>query len=335
MARPIPVIIGPTAVGKTELSLALAGVWNAEIVGGDSRQIYRFLDIGTAKPTVAERQAVPHHLIDLVDPDAIFSAARFAQLAWGCIHTVEARGRQPIVVGGSGLYIRALTDGLFAGPGANPCLRAALEAEAQAQGSDILHDRLAAVDPIAARRIHPHDRVRIIRALEIYTVTGQPISQWQGQWQNPAPRRFFLLIGLMRDRGELRQRIAARTEAMLHLGFEDEVRTLLARGYPPTLAPLQSVGYREIVAYLEGKWDLSRAQEFIERHTWRLAKRQMTWFRRMTGMHWISLTDTPESAAIRQIHDLLAEAWETTPQGASPDDPQENQEAPCACPVPM
>ena len=114
---PLVVLIGPTAVGKTELSLALAGVWNAEIVGGDSRQIYRFLDIGTAKPTVAERQAVPHHLIDLVDPDAIFSAARFAQLAWGCIHTVEARGRQPIVVGGSGLYIRALTDGLFAGPG--------------------------------------------------------------------------------------------------------------------------------------------------------------------------------------------------------------------------
>src|SRR5687768_5781239 len=177
MRRPILVMIGPTAVGKTELALALARDCDAEIIGGDSRQIYRLLDIGTAKPSLAQRRVIPHHLIDIIDPDATLNAARYAQLAWGCIRTIEAHGKQPFVVGGSGLYVRALTDGLFAGPGADPSIREGLEAETRSHGLQALHDRLAAVDPAAARRIHPHDRVRIIRALEIYTLTGQPISR--------------------------------------------------------------------------------------------------------------------------------------------------------------
>jgi tRNA dimethylallyltransferase len=332
MRRPILVMIGPTAVGKTELALALARDCDAEIIGGDSRQIYRLLDIGTAKPSLAQRRVIPHHLIDIIDPDATLNAARYAQLAWGCIRTIEAHGKQPFVVGGSGLYVRALTDGLFAGPGADPSIREGLEAETRSHGLQALHDRLAAVDPAAARRIHPHDRVRIIRALEIYTLTGQPISRWQRQWQNPASRRCFFLIGLRRDREDLRQRIAARTEAMLRLGLEDEVRTLLAMGYSPTLPTLQSVGYGEIVAYLEGKWDLTSAKTLIERHTWRLAKRQMTWFRRMAGMHWISLTDTPESTAIRLIQNLLANAREVSPE-MLPDAQRDAQEEPCTCPV--
>jgi tRNA dimethylallyltransferase len=182
MTHPIPVIVGPTAVGKTDLSLALASALDAEIIGGDSRQVYRYLDIGTAKPSLAQRQAVPHHLIDILNPDEPLNAAGFARLAWGCIQRIEGRGRQPLIVGGSGLYIRALTDGLFAGPGAHPQLRAALEAEVRSLGLEALHDRLEAVDEVAASRIHPHDRVRIIRALEIYTLTGKPISHWQRQW---------------------------------------------------------------------------------------------------------------------------------------------------------
>jgi tRNA dimethylallyltransferase len=332
MARPIPVILGPTAVGKTDLSFSMARKLEAEIVGGDSRQIYRFLDIGTAKPSAAQRQAVPHHLIDIVDPDEPLNAARFAQLAWGCIHTIEAHGKLPLVVGGSGFYIRALTDGLFAGPGVNRCLRTALEAEAQSLGLQALHDRLAVVDPAAAHRIHPHDRVRIIRALEIYALTGTPISQWQCQWQNPVRHRTFVLVGLTREREDLRRRIAARTEAMLQMGLEAEVRRVLARGYPATLPSLQSVGYGEIVAYLDGRWDLSRARELIERHTWRLVKRQMTWFRHLAGMHWISLTETPEPAAIRMIQHLLATAEELSP-GTRPDPRQDHGDR-CRCPTP-
>jgi tRNA dimethylallyltransferase len=333
MRRPIPVIIGPTAVGKTDLSLAIARDLDAEILGGDSRQVYRSLDIGTAKPSLSQRHLVPHHLIDILNPDEPLNAARFAQLAWGCIQAIEARRKAPLVVGGSGLYIRALTDGLFAGPGANPRLRTALEAEADSLGLQSLHDRLVVVDPVAATRIHPHDRVRIIRALEVHTLTGKPISQWQRQWQHPVQSRAFVLIGLRRNREDLRQRIATRTEAMLQMGLEGEVRRVLDMGYASTLPTLQSVGYGEIVAYLRGAWDLSQARELIERHTWRLAKRQMTWFRRLPGIHWISLTETPESAAIRMLHSLLARQWDRSLE-ALPDLREEDQVSECHCPVP-
>jgi tRNA dimethylallyltransferase len=336
MACPIPVIIGPTAVGKTDLSLSLAHELEAEIVGGDSRQTYRFLDIGTAKPSAAQRQAVPHHLIDIVNPDEPLNAARFAQLAWGCIHTIEARGKLPLVVGGSGFYVRALTDGLFAGPGVDRCLRAALEAEAHRSGLQALHERLAVVDPAAAQRIHPHDRVRIIRALEIYALTGKPISQWQCQWQNPVRHRIFVRVGLTRDREDLRRRIVARTAAMLQMGLEAEVRRVLAMGFPSTLPSLQSVGYGEIVAYLDGQWDLPRARELIERNTWRLVKRQMTWFRHLAGVHWISLTETPEPAAIQMIQHLLATAEDlaqATRPDAQPDTPCQDHGERCSCPT--
>jgi tRNA dimethylallyltransferase len=332
MARPIPIIIGPTAVGKTDLSLTLAQALGAEVISADSRQIYRFLDIGTAKPDATQRQAVAHHLIDVVDPDEALNAARFAAMAWGCIQAIEARRRQPLIVGGSGLYVRALTDGLFSGPGADPRLRARLEAEADAAGVQALHRRLAHVDPAAAARIHPHDRVRIIRALEIYVVTGQPISQWQRQWQCPTGRDAFVLIGLQRQPDDLRRRIAARSEAMLRSGLETEVTGLLARGLAPTLPALQSVGYAEMIAHLAGLLDLQQARELIERHTWRLAKRQMTWFRRIAGIHWISLTETPESVALDTIQNLVAQVWSTSAQ-ASPALPDDQPTLPCTCPA--
>jgi tRNA dimethylallyltransferase len=330
MARPIPVIVGPTAVGKTDLSIAVAQHVAAEIVSADSRQFYRSLDIGTAKPTAAQRRVIPHHLIDRLNPDEAISAAAFVRLAWGCIHTIEARGRQPLIVGGSGLYVRALTDGLFPGPAAHPQLRAALEAEARVAGTPALHDRLAEVDAPAASRIHPNDRIRIIRALEIYTLTGTPISQWQQQWRRPPRRHDFVLIGLTRTRDDLRQRIAARTQAMLSQGLVDEVTMLLSGGFPPTLAPLQSVGYAELIAYCTGVIDLPRACELIERNTWRLAKRQLTWFRRIEGIHWLSLTEMTEATAVDTITSLLTETW-AKPAEVSSSEPLDHQEACCTC----
>ena len=334
MARHIPVIIGPTAVGKTDFSIEIARHLDAEIVSADSRQIYRGLNIGTAKPSLAQRQTVPHHLIDLLHPDEPLNAARFARLAWSCIQTIEARRKLPLVVGGSGLYIRALMDGLFAGPEANPCLRLALEAEAHNWGLQALHDRLAGVDAAAATRIHRHDRVRIIRALEIYILTGRPISQWQCQWQNPVRPRAFVLIGLTREREDLRRRIAARTEAMLQLGLRDEVQRVLALEYPPTLPTLQSLGYGEIVAHLDGQWDLAHAGQLIKRHTWRLAKRQMTWFRRIGEIHWLCVTGMSESAVIQAIHDIVKNALETPLEPATATRPEE-QGTECTCPIQM
>jgi tRNA dimethylallyltransferase len=307
MDVPIPVLLGATAVGKTDLSLTLARALDTEIVSADSRQVYRFLDIGTAKPNAAQRRAVPHHLIDVVDPDEPLNAARFVRMAWDCIRAIEARHKRPLVVGGSGLYLRALTDGLFTGPSADPSLRASLEAEANAQGSHTLHSRLAQVDPAAARRIHPHDRVRIVRALEIYALTGTPISQWQQQWQHPRRDRPFALIGLVRAGEDLRARIAARTEAMLSGGLITEVEQVLARGFSPALPSLQSLGYREVIAYLAGTYDLARARQLIEQQTWRLARRQMTWFRRVLDVRWISLTGMPEADVQQAVHTILAD----------------------------
>jgi tRNA dimethylallyltransferase len=330
MARPIPVIIGPTAVGKTDLSLAMAHEFGAEIVSADSRQLYRYLDIGTAKPTLTQRQAVAHHLIDRLNPAEALHAARFVLMAWDCIRTIEAGGRRPLIVGGSGMYVRALTDGLFPGPGAHSQLRATLEGEAQVMGTQALHDRLALVDVKAAARIHPNDRVRIIRAMEVYILTGTPISQWQQQWQQSPQRRDFILIGLTRTREDLRQRIAARTQAMLSQGLEAEVSLLLNNGFSPSLPPLQSVGYSEMVAYLAGGIDLPRARELIERHTWRLAKRQMTWFRHIAGIHWFTLTEIPEATAIAAITSLLTGAW-TTPAGVPSATDLDSEEFRCMC----
>jgi tRNA dimethylallyltransferase len=332
MARPIPVIVGPTAVGKTDLGLAIAHEFGAELVGADSRQVYRYLDIGAAKPDAAQRQAIWHHLIDVVDPDEPLNAARFAQMAWSCMRDIEMRRKQPFVVGGSGMYIRALTDGLFAGPGAHPQVRARLEAEAQDLGVQALHRRLTEVDPKAASRIHPNDRVRIIRALEIYILTGTPISRWQRQWQHPAARDSFVLIGLRRDREDLRQRIATRTGRMLRQGLVEEVQGILARGFPPTLPALQSVGYGEIMAYLAGAFDLHQARNLIERHTWRLAKRQMTWFRHIAGIHWVSLTGIPETAVIETVRGIVAHAWEA-PKILPAQSDMDTQVGRCSCPT--
>lgn len=283
---PVLVVVGPTAVGKTEVALALAAALDAEIVGADSRQVYRHLDVGTAKPTAAERARVPHHLLDVVDPDAAFDAAQFRRLALAAVRNVHARGRAVIVCGGTGLYVRALLHGLFRGPAADADLRRTLLDDERRLGVGTLHARLAAVDVATAARLHPRDLLRVVRALEVHTLTGRPISAWQEAHRFQDGELQARVIGCERPPGELAARIADRCTAMLAGGLADEIRSLWARGYDPALPALQSVGYREIGAYLRGTTSYDDACEAFRRATRRLAKRQRTWFRADGATRW-------------------------------------------------
>lgn len=292
---PLLVILGPTATGKTALALHLAPVLDAEVVSADSAMVYRHLDIGTAKPTAAERARVPHHLVDVVDPDQQFSVAEFKALARAAIADIRARGRLPMVVGGTGLYIRALLqdypfEQVAAPP--DPELRRRLEEEARREGSAALHRRLARLDPESASRIHPNDLKRVIRALEVIHRTGQPPSRWRaGTAVDPGP--CVLKLGLTCDRQLLYRRIERRTEQQIAAGFVEEVRRLLAMGYPPDAPGLQVLGYRHLVDHVLGRLPLAEAIARIQRDTRRLAKRQWTWFRRERGVRWVDVDERP------------------------------------------
>jgi len=266
--------------------MALAQEHAGEIVSCDSLQVYRGLDIGSAKPTLADRRAVRHHLIDVVDPDEDFSAADYSRLARRALSGVVARGRLPVVVGGTGLYLRALLGGLFEGPSRDLALRRRLEGLAERRGETRLHALLSRVDPETALRIHARDRVRVIRALEVYWTTGKPLSEHHRQ--QPEPLRGFasVTIGLAPDRGWLRQRVERRTDQMLRLGLIDEVRRLLAHPYSADLRPLRAIGYRQAVSVIRGELSLEEARPAIVTDTMRYAKRQMTWFRRQTRAEW-------------------------------------------------
>ncbi len=284
----IVAIVGPTGVGKTRLATGIAARLGAEIVTADSRQIYRHLDIGTGKPTASERAAAPHHLLDVVDPDAVFDVADYLRLAQAAIRDIVARGRRVVLCGGSGLYVRALLRGLFPGPKADPALRARLLARGDACR---LHDALRACDPDAAGRIHPHDLARIVRALEVYEITGRPISVWQQRHRFADRPYAALVVGLDRERGKLRADIGARCAGMVRDGFVDEVRSLWTRGYGPELAPLRTLGYRHMGAYLRGEQSLADALEAMVADTCRYAKRQLTWFRHDSGVRWFGADD--------------------------------------------
>ena len=274
-------IVGPTASGKSALALELADRLGGEIVSADSRQIYRGLDVGTAKPTPAERVRIPHHCLDLVDPGESFDVARFRTAAAGAIAAIAARGHVPLVVGGTGLYVRALLRGLCPAPPRAPALRAELEAAVAAEGSAALHRRLAALDPAAAARVAPRDTVRIVRALEVALATGVPLSRWQAEHRFAERPYDALVIGLARPTAELDARIAARANAMVAAGFLDEVRALVARG-----VVVDAVGYREMLACVDGRTDVATAVAATVRATRRCAKRQRTWFRREPDVVW-------------------------------------------------
>lgn len=287
-------IVGPTAVGKTDFTLAVARRIGAEVISADSMQVYRGLDIGTAKPDPAERAAVPHHLIDIVDPREPFSVADWVGLARRLILEIGSRGKTPLVSGGTPLYFESLFGRyqLAAGVGADAALRGALTRQAQRFGPQYLSRKLSAVDPVAAERIHPADQKRTIRALEVYLVSGRPISEAnrRGELRQPTSRSLEpepLVIGLWRPREELYRRIEARVHQMLEAGLVGEVERLMALGCRPEMTSMQGVGYKELAAHLRGELSLPEAVRLIVRNTRRLAKRQMTWFRRDERIRWI------------------------------------------------
>jgi tRNA dimethylallyltransferase len=286
MKPKLVIILGPTAVGKTELTLALAQTIHAEIVNADSQQVYRFLDTGTSKPSKVERERVPHHLIDVVNPDEEFNAAIYRRLATAAIREIVKRGVPAVVCGGTGLYLKALTGGLFAGPGRDSELRAKLEREIAETGLAPLYHRLITVDPSANRNIHPNDRQRVIRALEVYQSTGRPLSAWQNEHRFHEQSFEVLKIGLERERSQLYDLINARAESMIRAGLLDEVRGLLARGYGLDLKPLRSVGYRQMGEVIKEIKKLPEALEEMKQETRRLAKRQLTWFRSDPEIRW-------------------------------------------------
>lgn len=288
MALPhLTVIAGPTASGKSALAIEVARRIGAEIVSADSQQVYRYFDIGTAKPTPEERAQVPHHLIDVIDPLDAFSAARFQVLADEAIAGIASRGKRVVVVGGTGLYLRILLHGVVPAPPAAPELRKALEAEAAALGREALHARLASIDPETASWVKPTDLVRIVRALEIHALTGTTASQFRREHKFARDRFAFDLFVLDPPRDELYRRIDERTARMFREGLVDEVRSLIARGFRDA-APMKSVGYSQALAHVEGRLSLEEAITQAARETRRYAKRQLTWFRREAGARFIS-----------------------------------------------
>jgi len=286
---PLTIILGPTAVGKSELAIELAQEFGLDIVNADSMQVYRGMDIGSAKPSLKERSLVTHHLIDIKDPDEEFSAAHFKEEARNSIVSLAQEGKLALVVGGTGFYIRALTKGLFPAPSADLKLREELKKKEETQGKWYLYKELEKADPEAALRIHPHDTFRIIRALEVFYLTGEPISQQQKKHQFKHSHFNLLKIGLMRERRELYNRIEQRVDNMIKVGLVDEVKHLLKRGYPPTIKPFQSLGYKQIMSYLQGGLSLDDAVRLIKRNTKRYGKRQMTWFRKDSEIRWFIL----------------------------------------------
>jgi tRNA dimethylallyltransferase len=284
----IVVLVGPTASGKSAMALELAGRFGAEIINADSMQVYKYLDIGTAKPSREERQRVRHHLVDILYPDEEFSAALFRQEARQAIRDVDARGRKAIVVGGTGLYIKALTSGLIRGGEVDPAIRVRLQSEAEAGGRERIYRRLHEVDPVAAARLHPHDTYRIIRALEVYERTGRPISALRQRHLFQEEPYRVLSLGLSPEREELYRRIDERVDEMIKRGLTEEVRHLLEMGYSPVLKAMQSLGYKQMVAYLQGEFGLSEAVRRIKRDTRRYARRQITWFKADARVQWVA-----------------------------------------------
>ncbi len=290
-------ILGPTGVGKTGMALELAGRWGGEIVSADSMQVYRHMDIGTAKPTPEERRRIPHHLLDVVDPDDPFDASRYIGLANGVIAHLQREKKPIFVVGGTGLYIRALLGGLIDGPGADEVLRRELKEEMKTFGKEHLYEILWARDPRAAAQIHPHDGVRIIRALEVLELTGRSIVEHQEEHCFREAPYAALRIGLGLERERLNDRIDRRTERMIAEGFVEEVRRLLDTGYGESLKAMQSVGYRHLVSFLAGRQNLEEAIRLIKRDTRRYAKRQMTWFAADRDVVWLDPEDVEGAAA--------------------------------------
>ncbi len=299
-------LVGPTAIGKTRLSIDLAKEFNCEIVGVDSMQVYKLMDIGTAKITKEEMEGVPHHLIDIVFPDEHYDAARFAKDADEAIKAISAKGKIPLLTGGTGLYLKAFTEGLFDDIKVDQDIRDNLKNRLKSEGLAKLNDELAVCDKVSAERIHPNDSFRIVRALEIYHSTGLPWSVHieNHRRQNSINRPDVVIIGLTCERSRLYERINVRTKIMLDSGFEQEVRALIENGYGPELKSMSSIGYRHMCSYLAGSIDCDELYETLARDTRRYAKRQYTWFNKVEGLQWFEVSD--DDLIKKQIAQSLA-----------------------------
>lgn len=289
-------ILGVTASGKNRLAFNLAQSLDAEIISIDSMKVYRRMDIGTAKPSAELREIVKYHLIDIIEPSESFNVGAFHASALQAIEQIKSRGKPVIAVGGTSLYIKALLCGLFEGPGTDEQVRARLRARADAEGLAELHRELSTVDPVAAERINPNDSKRIIRALEVYTITGKPISDFQKQWKTHNEQtgksdfgNGWTIIGLRRDKTDTSSRINARVKKMILSGFIDEVKSLLDEEKPLSKQARCAIGYAEIIRHLEGQIDMMEATELIKKNTRRLAKGQRTWFKTFKNVHWLDI----------------------------------------------
>ncbi len=304
-------ILGPTTSGKSALSIALAGRLGGEIVNCDSTAVYRGFDIGTDKVSLEERRGIPHHLIDIVDPTEVYTAAQFAVDAARVIREIQGRGRLPIVVGGTGLYYRALVRGLFPGPPADERLRARLERSAERRGSAFLHRMLRRVDPASADRILPGDRKRMIRALEVYFLTGTPLTRHFADTVSPIAGMRVIAVALRVPATLIAERTARRVDQQFARGILDEIRGLLARGVPETARPFGGLVYRQSLEHLHGVRDEAATRELIARENRHYARRQMIWFRKEPDLQWVDGPgDRPDTvdAAARLIEARLAGA---------------------------
>ncbi len=301
--RPLLAVVGPTASGKSQAGLQLAGALGAEICSVDSMLVYRGMDIGTAKPTAADRREVSHHLLDLAAPIERFTVARFQDAARIAIDQVRGRGAVPLLVGGSGLYFRAVVDDLVF-PGEDAQVRAALEAEADAAGVGALSRRLEALDPVAAAKIEPGNVRRVVRALEVATVTGTPFSAFAAAWERYDPAR-VRVAGIRIPAALLAARIVRRVDSMLELGWLEEVEGLLARGFGTWLTSTQAIGYSELARHLDGRLSLEEAREATVRRTKNLARRQMAWFRRDPRVRWFDAGERGAAEVVDAMRSYL------------------------------
>lgn len=299
----IIVICGPTGIGKTAFSIALAQEFNGEIIGADSMQIYKYMNIGTAKPDADEVKAAPHHLVDFVDPKDHFDAGRFVTAADRAIADIIDRHHLPIVAGGTGLYIKALLHGLFRSRPACQKTMDRLTCLLAEKGNQYLHDQLFKCDPKAAESIHVNDAFRVIRALEVFETTGERISDHQADHRFDRHRYDYLKIGLKMDRNRLYDRINQRVDMMLEMGLLDEVRQLVNHGYPLDLKSMQSIGYKHMGMFISGKVNWEEAVRLLKRDTRRYAKRQFTWFNKDDEIHWVEPDQTCEAAKL--VKDFL------------------------------
>lgn len=289
--RPLLVIAGPTAIGKTRIAIELAKELNGEIISADSRQIYKGMDIGTAKPSKDEQAAARHHMLNVVNPDGHFSVGEYKRSAEKTIEDIWQRNRLPIIAGGTGLYIRAVIDGLWEGPKADNELRDKLKKEEEAFGKGCLYKKLKEIDPETAEKTKPNDLVRIIRSLEVYYKEGKPISYFHRAHGFEEKKYNAVIIGLTMDRKMLYKRIEERVDKMINSGLVDEVKALLKKGYDENIISMTGVGYRQVIGYLRGDYNLEEAVRLIKRDTKRYAKRQYTWFNQDKRIEWFNADD--------------------------------------------